>query len=164
MIYLMRAEAYEALEDCQLASNDYRKARVLLPWPRWRQQAQLGIERTKVELLAREVESGVRAESSVMELGHRELGDIFNGLLTLLRKIDPDDGGEEMSARISRLSRAGLVPRKVATNMHNLRIQRNLAVKEQARFIGAEADSIVSAWTAVKEWATQEGFSTEELP
>ncbi len=161
MVYLMRGEAYEALEEYQLASGDYRKARVLLPWLRWQQQAQLGIERTKIEVRAAEEAAANDVGSCVTELGHRELGDVFDGLLALLGQIDPDHNGEDMSNRIPRLSRSGLVPRKVATNMNYLRIQRNLAVKEQERFVGAEAESIMSAWTAVKEWAQRAGHRTE---
>ena len=164
ILYLMRAEALEATADFGAALADYRRAAVLLPWEKWKQQARSGAERVEPRVGKQGVEAAP-ASVQTHEIGHRELGDLFNGLLILLGRIDPNPGDrEELNERIRRLSVNKLVPRGITTHMHTIRINRNLAVKELQRFEGAEAQAIALAWLAVKEWAERAGHAIEDLP
>jgi hypothetical protein len=90
---------------------------------------------------------------------------MYDRLKTLLKRIDPQPvPGEEMHAATRRLQDARLIPRRISTHMHTIRIHRNLAVKEQQRFDGADATAVLAAWYAITEWAQSAGHRIDGPP
>ena len=71
---------------------------------------------------------------------------------------------EELYNKIARLESKGLIPRNIAICMHGIRKRRNLAVKEQYEFAGAEANAVRAEWDAIRAWAIVCGYGTHGLP
>ena len=160
MIYFKRGEAHEVLGKLPSALNDFERASILFPIERWKEEARTAVKRVKAKMDQMPTPNG----SQLVVLSHTHLGEIYNSLRKLLNRIDKKKNpAEELHAQISRLEADQLIPSGIAVSMHSLRKFRNLAVKEQKQFIEYEAETIRSAWAAIKAWAQEEGYETKDL-
>jgi len=69
---------------------------------------------------------------------------------SLERERRPEEG---LAARISRLSRDGVIPRQIAGMMRTVTEMRNAAEYESKIFSTVESSAVSAAYAAVKEWA-----------
>jgi|GEM_PF-758128 len=84
-----------------------------------------------------------------------QLGDWRRAMVQLLNRIDPQGatGNESVAARITRLSRKGVIPREVAAMMHTVREMRNVAEYQSRPLSPDETVAATAAWNIVQEWA-----------
>jgi hypothetical protein len=88
-----------------------------------------------------------------------DLADWRRAVAHLLARVDsgsaPPD--ETLGGRISRLSRAGIVPREVAAIMRAITEMRNVTEYESKQLSVAQGAVARSSWEAVREWAGTKG-------
>jgi len=159
ILYLRRAEAYEALADWMAAASDYQRAEVLLWRDDYKQRARAGAARVGERLAQQQQVVAEAVPQRQEEVDRRRLEDMFQAILHLLDQVDKSSRTHEpLSARIERLKALGTLPRDTASYLHTIREHRNLAVKEQQSFAGAGAVALLAAWSAVVEWARSNGI------
>ena len=78
---------------------------------------------------------------------------------SLIRILDAIEGSRQMAAdegvggRISRLTRAGRIPRDVAAFMRTVTEMRNQTECEAKVLTPTESEAVTSAWRVVTDWA-----------
>lgn len=163
MIRLKRAEANEVLEKWDLAMADYEKAEVLLPMANWKATAREAIERVRSKI----GRTGSPTSQGSAVITTPVVLQVIGGLETILDRAEGQPArGEKLNDRIKRLEDSRLVPRDVANHMHYLKNVRNDVVhgKKGENLTGPGADAFISAWSAVKYWAKQSGYTIDDLP
>jgi len=160
MVYLKRGEALEVIGEYSNALIDFEKAEILFPMDKWKAFARTAVERVKAKMDNAEI-SKIAHD---LVLDYRQLGEIYNSLRRLLNRIEKTRlPSEELYAQIPRLESEGLIPTNIAVSMHTLRKYRNLAIKEDWKFSGYEAEAIRAAWSAIREWADGAGYQINDL-
>jgi hypothetical protein len=80
----------------------------------------------------------------------------------LLRVLDALDNrnppGDGPAARVTRLKKAGRIPRDTAAQMLLVSEARNVAEYEDRSQTAAGAQAVRNAWVAVLEWACSKGI------
>ncbi len=86
------------------------------------------------------------------------LGDTRRELIKLLSSLDAGNGkqeGEGIAGRISRLARAGVIPREIAACMRLVTEMRNAAEYEGKSLSVVESAAVEASWAAVAEWSNE---------
>jgi tetratricopeptide (TPR) repeat protein len=145
MIYFKRGEAFEVIGEYSTALGDFEKAEILLPMQEWKLRARAAIERVK----GKADNTAISNVSKELVYDHQQLSGIYNSLQMLLSRIEKERiADEDLSAQITRLKDARLIPSNIANLMHTLRKDRNDAIHKRMTFAGNEAEVIRAAWAA----------------
>lgn len=106
---------------------------------------------------------GPVSEVTPEEVTADELAKLRRSLVRILNALDESHQEREgVVARISRLSRAGRIPRETAALMKVVAEMRNVSEYEAKRPSRSESAAIRSSWAAVLEWASSAGIVRRE--
>jgi hypothetical protein len=172
MIYFIRGEAYESLDENERALNDFRLAEILFPLPKYKEQARNAATRvesglpsslasrpeTEVEKILKRVpdEDIVKAVrdtkrqvetdpgAAVRAIGERGV----RGLIMYLERQDRPEPGESWRQRTKRLVQKAIISEIAAYELDAVREIRNKVVNEGATVTRLDAEASLKMFIA----------------
>ncbi|MDQ2976120.1 MAG: hypothetical protein M3R69_12010 [Acidobacteriota bacterium] len=154
-------------KSCHLIRNIYERNRKRLQ--SWQKAVDLGLEPCGVcnpfytRSTARASSSAQVQASESLTISATQLADWRRKLIRLLDALDrgsepPERGG--LADRISRLQRAGIIPREIVAMMRTITEMRNATEYQSKSLSTAESSAVKAAWTAIQEWAQGRGIDS----
>jgi len=85
-------------------------------------------------------------------------------IINLLKQIDPViNENEGVAGRINRLARVGNIPREVAPWFRTITEMRNVVEYEGRELTEGDIKIVLAVWNAIKAWASDNGYSIEDI-
>jgi hypothetical protein len=94
----------------------------------------------------------------------QSLNNMRSQINQLLLKIEGLNATrEKMSHRINRLTREDKIPRTIRPSLLTITEMRNAAEYDGYELCESDINAVRGAWNAIKNWATDNGYSMEEI-